>query len=72
MVIYSCFEKLLKFEPELPQNLKEKFRALINDTIRQLDLITQEEFEAQTKVLARTQKKLNELTTKVAELENNH
>lgn len=59
----------------LPSNLKnlkadmeKNFRAILLGTFAKLDLITREEFDAQTKVLARTRKKLEDLEKQVAEL----
>ena len=50
---------------EIGQNLK----ALLTSSFARLDLVTREEFDVQTKVLARTREKLAALEMRVAELE---
>ena len=44
-------------------------RALLESLLRKLNLVSREEFDAQTAVLARTRKKLQELEATVAGLE---
>ena len=44
-------------------------RAMLNQGFAALDLLTREEFETQTEVLARTRAKLEALERRVAELE---
>ena len=50
---------------EIGQNLK----ALLTSSFARLDLVTREEFDVQTQVLARTREKLAVLENRVAELE---
>jgi BMFP domain-containing protein YqiC len=56
----------------LPTNLQnveneiqQKFKEIIQTTFARLDLITREEFDVQTKVLARTREKLDALQAQV-------
>ena len=51
------------------KDIEKNMRALLAQGFTKLDLVTREEFDVQTQVLARTREKLNELETRVAELE---
>lgn len=53
----------------LQQDLDRNARAAVQATLNRLDLVTREEFEVQTKVLARTRAKLDAMTQQVAALE---
>ena len=55
--------------PLLKDDLKEQIRALIHDSFRNMDLVTREEFEIQSRVLARTREKLESLEKVVSQLE---
>ena len=44
-------------------------RALLESLLRKLNLVTREEFDAQTAVLARTRKKLQDVEKQVANFE---
>jgi BMFP domain-containing protein YqiC len=62
----------------LPENLKtikldleKNFHTILHSTFNKLELVTREEFDAQTKVLARCRKKIEELTTQLKDLEKN-
>lgn len=48
---------------------EKNVRSILAGTFAKLDLITREEFDTQTKVLARTRKKVEALEAKIAELE---
>lgn len=52
------------FEKEVEQ----KFREILQSAFTRMDLITREEFDVQTKVLARTREKLEALEAQVAAL----
>lgn len=43
------------------QDIQQKFKEILQATFSRLDLITREEFDIQTKVLARTREKLDML-----------
>ncbi|HEY3487791.1 MAG TPA: accessory factor UbiK family protein [Gammaproteobacteria bacterium] len=45
----------------LKQDLEKNIRALLQSTFQKLDLVTREEFDVQTAVLARTREKLEAL-----------
>ena len=51
------------------KDIEKNMRALLAQGFAKLDLVTREEFDAQTQVLARTREKLAALEKLVAELE---
>ena len=51
------------------RDIEKNVRAMLASTFTRFDLVTREEFDVQTAVLARTREKLAELETKLAELE---
>ena len=54
---------------ELQANVAEKIRSVLQASFAKLDLVTREEFDIQTKVLARTRAKVDDMERQVAELE---
>ncbi|AKO44996.1 ubiquinone biosynthesis accessory factor UbiK [[Haemophilus] ducreyi] len=60
----------------LPQPLKnvgneleEKFKQILQAQLVKLDVVTREEFDVQSQVLLRTREKLNELESRLDQLE---
>ncbi|MFA7388526.1 MAG: accessory factor UbiK family protein [Thiohalobacteraceae bacterium] len=53
----------------LQQDVDRNVRAAVQSALNRLDLVTREEFEVQTKVLARTRMQLEALNVRVAQLE---
>lgn len=53
----------------LKKDIEKNFHTVLQNTFNKLDLVTREEFDAQTKVLARSRKKIEALEEKVKELE---
>jgi ubiquinone biosynthesis accessory factor UbiK len=51
------------------KDVEKNMRALLSQGFAKLDLVTREEFDVQTQVLARTREKLAALEKLVAELE---
>jgi hypothetical protein len=51
------------------EDLRKNLKALLNQQFARLDLVTREEFDTQSQVLARTRAKLEALEARVAELE---
>ena len=51
------------------QDLRANFQDVLAQGLRRLDLVTREEFEVQSQVLARTRAKVDELERHVAQLE---
>jgi len=56
---------------EAKKDIEKNFHTLLQDTFNKLDLVTREEFAAQTKVLARSRKKIEMLELRIKELEKN-
>jgi ubiquinone biosynthesis accessory factor UbiK len=54
------------------KDIEKNMRALLAQGFAKLDLVTREEFDVQTQVLARTREKLAALEAQVAELEAQH
>jgi len=50
-------------------DLQKNAKALLVQQFARLDLVTREQFDTQTKVLARTRAKLEELELRVAQME---
>ncbi len=50
-------------------DLESNFRAVLRERLSKLDLVTRDEFEAQTRVLERTRARLEALEAKLAALE---
>jgi len=51
------------------RDIEKNLKAMLNQGFAKLDLLTREEFEIQSEVLARTRAKLEALEARVAELE---
>ncbi|HSW94360.1 MAG TPA: accessory factor UbiK family protein [Gammaproteobacteria bacterium] len=68
-------KKLLDALPDSAETFKKdiekNFRVVLQNAFTRLDLVTREEFDAQTKVLARSRKKIEALEKKVDEMEKN-
>ncbi|RLU00758.1 accessory factor UbiK family protein [Ketobacter sp.] len=62
-------ERLPQDLGELGQDLRHNLSTVIKESLARMDLVTQEEFEVQTKVLARTRQRLEDLEQQVAALE---
>ena len=54
---------------QVHQDLQANFRDALVQGLRRLDLVTREEFDVQSQVLARTRAKIDALEHTVAELE---
>lgn len=53
----------------MQQDVEKNIHTLLQSAFARLDLVTREEFDTQTRVLARTREKLEQLEKTVAELE---
>ena len=53
----------------LKKDIEKNFHIVLQNTFARLDLVTRDEFDAQTKVLARSRKKIETLEKKIQELE---
>lgn len=65
-------EKVLGAIPEgfgaAPEQIKQQIKAVLQNALQEMDLVTRDEFEVQTQVLAKTRAKLEELTKLVEQL----
>ncbi len=52
------------------KDIEKNIRAMMTQGFQRMDLVTREEFDVQSKVLAKTREKLEALEAKVAALEN--
>lgn len=73
-ILKNLAEKITNSLPEQMSTLKSDFskncESILKSAFTKLDLVTREEFDIQTKVLARTRAKLKELEKSLAEIEN--
>ena len=51
------------------KDIEKNVRALLSSAFTRLDLVTREEFDVQQEVLGRTRDKLEQMETRVAEME---
>jgi len=54
---------------DFQQEIEKNVRAAMQNAFSRMDLVTREEFDTQSKVLARTRSRLEEMEARVAELE---
>jgi BMFP domain-containing protein YqiC len=54
---------------EAKKDIEKNFHVLLKNTFNKLDIVTREEFDIQTKVLARSRKKIEHLEIQVKALE---
>ncbi len=65
--IQAKFSQVVQQSPA--RDLEKNMKAMLHQGFAKLDLLTREEFDVQTEVLARTRARLDALETRVAELE---
>ena len=53
----------------MQQDLEDNFRTVLRATLGKLDVVTRDEFDAQSKVLERTRAKVDSLQARLTELE---
>ena len=68
-IVRRLLESIPPAARSVQQDLEANFRAVLRATLSKLDLVTREEFDAQSKVLERTRAKAEALESRVAELE---
>ena len=54
---------------DLQEDLDKNLRQIVQSMLSRLDLVTREEFDVQTQVLARTREKVDALEQKLADIE---
>lgn len=52
----------------IEQDIQKKFKDVLQATFAHMDLVTREEFDVQSKVLARTREKLDKIQNQVNEI----
>ena len=57
---------------EMQKDVEKNVRAMLQSTFTKMDLVTREEFDVQSAVLARTREKLEKLEKQIAELESKY
>lgn len=56
----------------IEKDIQQKFKEVLHTAFTHMDLVTREEFDVQTKVLARTREKLEHMQQQVDDLINHH
>lgn len=64
-------ERLPEGVAELGQDLRHNLAAVVKESLAKMDLVTREEFEIQSRILARTRQRLEKLEQQLLELEQN-
>ena len=57
---------------DMQKDVEKNVRAMLQSTFAKMDLVSREEFDVQTAVLARTREKLEQLEKQIAELESKY
>ncbi len=69
----AIVEKVAEILPpgfgELPENAQKNLKMTLSSFFQKMDLVSREEFDIQSEVLAKTRQKLEVLELKVSELE---
>ncbi len=68
-IVRRLLENIPPAVRSVQQDLEANFRTVLRASLGKLDLVTREEFDAQTKVLERTRAKADTLEARIAELE---
>ena len=63
-------ERLPEGVAELGQDMRLHLAAIVKDSLGKMDLVTREEFDIQSRVLARTRQRVEKLEQQLLELEN--
>ena len=64
-LIDSISDLLPKNTSDMKKDFKDNLKILLNDYLRKIDVVTREEFDVQSSVLAKTRKKLDDLEDKL-------
>lgn len=64
-LVKNLINALPKGLQQMPKELDKNFHQVIENTFNKLNLVTREEFDAQTAVLLRTREKLERLERKI-------
>ena len=55
---------------QVQQDLESNIKALLQSSLSKMNLVTREEFDVQSALLARTREKLDQMEKQLAEIEN--
>ena len=64
-LIDSISDLLPNNTSDLKKDFKDNIKILLNDYLKKADIVTREEFDVQSSVLAKTRKKLDDLEDKL-------
>ena len=67
-VAKKLFAALPSSLQNIEKDIQQKFKDVLQSAFSHMDLVTREEFDVQTKVLARTREKLDQIQKQVDEL----
>ena len=69
--ISAGMAQFMQARPDLPghEMLQQQIKQMLQSSFSKLDLVTRDEFDAQSAVLSRTREKLEQLKAQVAALE---
>lgn len=67
-VAKKLFAALPSSLQNIEKDIQQKFKEVLQSAFSHMDLVTREEFDVQTKVLARTREKLDQIQKQVDEL----
>lgn len=62
-------ERLPEGMAELGQDVRHNLSTIVKESLSKMDLVTREEFEIQTRVLARTRQRVEQLEQQLLEIE---
>jgi len=66
-LIDSISDLLPSNTSDIKKDFKDNLKILLNDYLRKVDVVTREEFDVQSSVLAKTRKKLDDLEDKLSQ-----
>lgn len=70
MMLDKVLSSIMSSMPEgLSEDMRNNVKAVINNKLQQMDIVTREQFDVQKKILMRTREKVDELEIQVAQLE---
>lgn len=74
MIVKQIFDELSQKISETVasspvKDIEKNAKSMVSSALSKMDLVTREEFDVQQQVLVKTRMKLNELETRLAELE---
>lgn len=68
--VFQQMKSVLPIDPfGLKADFEKNFRAALQSALMRMNVVTREEFDVQSAVLARTRQKVTDLEKKIAELE---